>query len=144
MDPINSDNDLDSLENSLSRNPIMARVFLFSLSVLFVVLLVATNSFFTSKYLNDIKQEGEIRLTQNERNIVSELQKNSVIPQFLVRDQSIWNALLSNNFSSLPQMFFEFIDEISIESITLMDRTGQIVAVAGKENLIVNSSNKIK
>ena len=143
MDPINSDNDLDSLENSLSRNPIRARVFLFSLSVLFVVLLVATNSFFTSKYLNDIKQEGEIRLTQNERNIVSELQKNSVIPQFLVRDQSIWNALLSNNFSSLPQMFFEFIDEISIESITLMDRTGQIVAVAGKENLNVNSSNKI-
>ena len=143
MDPVNSDNDLDSLENSLSRNPIKARVFLFSLSVLFVVLLVATNSFFTSKYSNDIKQEGEIRLTQNERNIVSELQKNSVIPQFLVRDQSIWNALLSNNFSSLPQMFFEFIDEISIESITLMDRTGQIVAVAGKENLNVNSSNKI-
>ena len=143
MDPINSDNDLDSLENSLSRNPIKARVFLFSLSVLFVVLLVATNSFFTSKYLNDIKQEGEIRLTQNERNIVNELQKNSVIPQFLVRDQSIWNALLSNNFSSLPQMFSEFINEISIESITLMDRTGQIVAVAGKENLNVNSSNKI-
>ena len=143
MDPINSDNDLDSLENSRSRNPIRARVFLFSLSVLFVVLLVATNSFFTSKYLNDIKQEGEIRLTQNERNIVSELQKNSVIPQFLVRDQSIWNALLSNNFSSLPQMFSEFINEISIESITLMDRTGQIVAVAGKENLNVNSSNKI-
>ena len=143
MDPINSDNDLDSLENSLSRNPITARVFLFSLSVLFVVLLVATNSFFTSKYLNDIKQEGEIRLTQNERNIVNELQKNSVIPQFLVRDQSIWNALLSNNFSSLPQMFLEFIDEISIESITLMDRTGQIVAVAGKANLNVNSSNKI-
>ena len=25
MDPINSDNDLDSLENSLSRNPITAR-----------------------------------------------------------------------------------------------------------------------
>ncbi len=143
MDPINSDNDLDSLENSLSRNPIKARVFLFSLSVLFVVLLVATNSFFTSKYSNDIKQEGEIRLTQNERNIVNELQKNSVIPQFLVRDQSIWNALLSNNFSSLPQMFSEFINEISIESITLMDRTGQIVAVAGKENLNVNSSNKI-
>jgi two-component system C4-dicarboxylate transport sensor histidine kinase DctB len=143
MDPINSDNDLDSLENSLSRNPITARVFLFSLSVLFVVLLVATNSFFTSKYLNDIKQEGEIRLAQNERNIVNELQKNSVIPQFLVRDQSIWNALLSNNFSSLPQMFSEFINEISIESITLMDRTGQIVAVAGKENLNVNSSNKI-
>ena len=143
MDPINSDNDLDSLENSLSRNPITARVFLFSLSVLFVVLLVATNSFFTSKYLNDIKQEGEIRLTQNESNIVNELQKNSVIPQFLVRDQSIWNALLSNNFSSLPQMFSEFINEISIESITLMDRTGQIVAVAGKENLNVNSSNKI-
>ncbi len=70
-------------------------------------------------------------------------QKNSFIPQFLVRDQSIWNALLSNNFSSLPQMFSEFIDEISIESITLMDRTGQIVAVAGKENLNVNSSNKI-
>ena len=40
-------------------------------------------------------------------------------------------------------MFSEFIDEISIESITLMDRTGQIVAVAGKENLNVNSSNKI-
>ena len=143
MDPNNSDNDLDSLENSRSRNPIRARVFLFSLSVLFVVLLVATNSFFTSKYLNDIKQEGEIRLTQNERNIVNELQKNSVIPQFLVRDQSILNALLSNNFSSFPQMFFEFIDEIAIESITLMDRTGQIVAVAGKENLNVNSSNKI-
>ena len=143
MGPINSDNDLDSLENSLSRNPITARVFLFSLSVLFVVLLVATNSFFTSKYLNDIKQEGEIRLTQNERNIVNELQKNSVIPQFLVRDQSIWNALLSNNFSSLPQMFSEFVNEISIESITLMDRTGQIVAVSGKENLTINSSNKI-
>ena len=58
MDPINSNNDLDSLENSRSRNPIRARVFLFSLSVLFVVLLVATNSFFTSKYLNEINFSG--------------------------------------------------------------------------------------
>ncbi len=90
-----------------------------------------------------LKKEGEIRLAKNEKNIVSELQKNSIVPQFLVRDQSIRKALLSNNFSSLPQMFFEFIDEISIESITLMDRTGQIVAVSRKANLNVNSSNKI-
>jgi len=143
MDPVNSDNDLDSLENSRSRNPIRARVFLLSLSVLFIVLLVTTNSFFTSKYLNDIKQEGEIRLTQNERNIVNELQKNSVVPQFLVRDQSIRKALLSNEFSSLPKIFFEFIDEISIASITLLDKTGQIVALAGKESLNTNSSNNI-
>jgi len=143
MDPVNSYNDLDSLENSRSRNPIRARVFLFSLSVLFIVLLVTTNSFFTSKYLNDIKQEGEIRLTQNERNIVNELQKNSVVPQFLVRDQSIRKALLSNEFSSLPKIFFEFIDEISIASITLFDKTGQIVALAGKESLNTNSSNNI-
>ena len=143
MDPVNSYNDLDSLENSRSRNPIRARVFLLSLSVLFIVLLVTTNSFFTSKYLNDIKQEGEIRLTQNERNIVNELQKNSVVPQFLVRDQSIRKALLSNEFSSLPKIFFEFIDEISIASITLFDKTGQIVALAGKESLNTNSSNNI-
>ena len=143
MDPVNSYNDLDSLENSRSRNPIRTRVFLLSLSVLFIVLLVTTNSFFTSKYLNDIKQEGEIRLTQNERNIVNELQKNSVVPQFLVRDQSIRKALLSNEFSSLPKIFFEFIDEISIASITLFDKTGQIVALAGKESLNTNSSNNI-
>ncbi len=56
MDPINSGNDIDSLENSRSRNPIRVRVFLFSLPVLFVVLLLATNSIFTSKYLNEIKK----------------------------------------------------------------------------------------
>ena len=143
MDPINSGNDIDSLENSRSRNPIRARIFLFSLPVVFVVLLLATNSIFTSKYLNEIKQEGEIRLAKNERNIVSELQKNSIVPQFLVRDQSIRKALLSNDFFSLPEIFFEFIDEISIESITLLDRNGQIVALAGKENLNTNSSNNI-
>ena len=143
MDPINSGNDIDSLENSRSRNPIRARIFLFSLPVVFVVLLLATNSIFTSKYLNEIKQEGEIRLAKNERNIVSELQKNSIIPQFLVRDQSIRKALLSKNFFSLPEIFSEFIDEISIESITLLDRNGRIVALAGKENLNTNSSNNI-
>ena len=105
MDPINSGNDIDSLENFRSRNPIRARIFLFSLPVVFVILLLATNSIFTSKYLNEIKQEGEIRLAKNERNIVSELQKNSIVPQFLVRDQSIRKALLSNDFFSLPEIF---------------------------------------
>ena len=104
-------------------------VFVFTLTVLFV-----TNSFFTSRFTEIIKRQGEFNLTKNASNILSELQKNSIIPQLLVNDQEITKALISKDFSLLSEKFSRFIDEISIASISLLDKNGSLVAFSAKEN----------
>jgi two-component system C4-dicarboxylate transport sensor histidine kinase DctB len=75
-----------------------------------------------------------LNLTKNTNDVLSELQKNSIITQLLVNDQEITKALISRDFSLLSEKFSRFIDEISIASISLLDKNGSLVAFSAKEN----------
>ena len=91
--------------NRRSQSKIITKSRIFFISVLFFTgtVLFVTNSFFTSRFTEIIKRQGEFNLTKNASNILSELQKNSIIPQLLVNDQEITKALISRDFSLLSE-----------------------------------------
>ena len=70
-----------------------SRLLLLSFLIITLTLLFLTNSFFTSRFSDIIKRQGQFNLTKNAEDILSELQKNSIIPQLLVSDQEITKAL---------------------------------------------------
>ncbi len=111
-----------------------SRIFFLSSLIITLTVLFITNSFFTSRFSDIIKRQAQLNLTKNTSNILSELQKNSIIPQLLVNDQEITKALKSKDFSFLPEKFSRFINEISIASISLLDKNGSLVAFSAKEN----------
>ena len=100
-----------------------------SLTIFFI-----TNSFFNLRFTEITKREGQLNLTKNASNIVNELQKNSIIAQLLVNDQEITKALISKDFSLLSDKFARFIADISVASITLLDKNGNLIASTAKEN----------
>ena len=104
-------------------------LFLISSLIIFFI----TNSFFNLRFTEITKREGQLNLTKNASNIVNELQKNSIIAQLLVHDQEITKALISKDFSLLPDKFAGFIADISVASITLLDKNGNLVAFSAKE-----------
>ena len=63
------------------------RIFLISFLIITLSVLFITNSFFTSRFSESIKRQGQLNLTKNTSNLLSELQKNLIIPQLLVNDQ---------------------------------------------------------
>ena len=111
-----------------------SRIFFLSFLISTLTVLFITNSFFTSRFSDNIKLQAQLNLTKNTNDVLSELQKNSIIPQLLVNDQEIKKALISRDFSLLSEKFSRFIDEISIASISLLDKNGSLVAFSAKEN----------
>ena len=111
-----------------------SRIFFLSFLISTLSVLFITNSFFTSRFSDNIKRQAQLNLTKNTNVVLSELQKNSIIPQLLVNDQEITKALISRDFSLLSEKFSRFIDEISIASISLLDKNGSLVAFSAKEN----------
>lgn len=111
-----------------------SRIFFLSFLIITLTVLFITNSFFTSRFSDTIKRQAQLNLTKNASNVLSELQKNSIIPQLLVNDQEITQALISEDFSLLSEKFSRFINEISIASISLLDKNGSLVAFRAKEN----------
>ncbi len=110
------------------------RIFLFTFLIITLSILFITNSFFTSRFSEIIERQGKLNLTKNTNSILNELQKNSIIPQLLVNDQEITKSLISKNFSILSERFSLFLNEISIASISLLDKYGNLVAFSAKEN----------
>ena len=111
-----------------------SRIFFLSFLISTLTVLFITNSFFTSRFSDIIKRQAQLNLTKNTNDVLSELQKNSIIPQLLVNDQEITKALISRDFSLLSEKFSRFINEISIASISLLDKNGSLVAFSAKEN----------
>ncbi len=111
-----------------------SRLLLLSFLIITLTILFLTNSFFTSRFSDIIKRQGQFNLTKNAEDILSELQKNSIIPQLLVSDKEITKALISKDFIPLKERFSRFIDDISIASITLLDKDGNLVAFSAKKN----------
>jgi two-component system C4-dicarboxylate transport sensor histidine kinase DctB len=119
-----------------------SKLLLFSFLITALTLLLLTNSFFTSRFGDVIKRQGQLNLTKYTADVLSELQKNSVIPQLLVNDKEITKALISRDFSSLSDRFSRFVNDISIASITLLDKDINLVAFSAKENFKKQNSYK--
>ena len=92
------------------------------------VLVWWTNLFLTERFTETTRSRAEVRLALYSGNILSELQRNQIVPQLLARDPTLIGALNSGDFSQSSQRLIEYRDEIAAEGMLLMDKEGRAVA----------------
>lgn len=134
-------NDRDPAEDDPVKTGLSWRVRLFLL--LFTALAVAvvwvTNQFLTERYTASTTTRAEVRQALYVGNLISELQRNSVVPLLLSRDPWLIGALNSEDFSQSTQRLISFRDEIGAAALLLMDGTGRTVASTQRERIGTNN-----
>ena len=103
---------------------------------LFAVLVIyLSNQLLTARFTETIANRAEVRLSQNISNLMSELQRNAVVPQLLARDPELIKALVENDYSESTARLLSFVDEIGAASLTLLDRDGRVVAATDRTRI---------
>ncbi|UWQ23024.1 sensor histidine kinase [Jannaschia sp. W003] len=105
-----------------------------SLAVLVAVVWIA-NAFLTERFVEATRQRAELRQSLYAGAILSELQRNSVVPLLLARDPTLITALQARDFSASSQRLISFVDEIGSAALTLMDTEGRVVAATDRAEL---------
>lgn len=134
---------MSSLEQSdfrPGRRSWRTRLLLISLIILAVVTVWWTNQYLTERFTQTTRSRAEVRLALYSGNILSELQRNQIVPQLLARDPTLIGALNSSDFSQSSQRLIEYRDEIGAEGILLMDRDGR--AVAATDRALIGSIHR--
>ena len=91
-----------------------------------------TNQFLTDRYTETTKNRAEVRQALYAGNLISELQRTSVVPLLLSRDPALIGALNSNDFSQTSQHLITLKDDIDLASIMLLDAAGRTVAATDR------------
>lgn len=125
-------------EGKTPRSPVLRWVFRLGLTALILLAVASvwiTNTWLTERFTADTRSRSEVRQALYVGNILSELQRNSVVPLLLSRDPELITALQSGDFSRASQRLLTFVDEIGAASLQLVDQTGKIVGATDR-NLI--------
>lgn len=115
------------------------------LALVVLLLLAVTTVWFTNRLLTDrftetTRNRAELRLALYSGNVLSELRRNSIVPQLLARDPALIGALNSADYSQSTQRLISFVDEIGAASLVLLDGDGR--AVAATDRNILGSTHR--
>ncbi len=99
-----------------------------------------TNQYLTERFTESTRSRAEVRLALYSGNILSELQRNQIVPQLLARDPTLIGALNSGDFSQSSQRLIEYRDEIGAEGLLLLDADGR--AVAATDRALIGSIHR--
>ncbi len=100
-----------------------------------VAVVWVTNQLLTERFTDSTRNRAEVRLALYSGNILSELQRNQIVPQLLARDQTLIGALNSSDYSQSSQRLISYRDEIGAGGLTLLDASGRAVAVSDRQVL---------
>ncbi|CAM4141299.1 sensor histidine kinase [Palleronia rufa] len=103
-----------------------------------VVTVWITNSLLTQRFTESTRNRAEVRLALYSGNLISALQRASVVPLLLSRDPALIGALTSSDYTQTTQRLLSYLDEIGAASLTLLDADGRTVAASERENLGAN------
>jgi len=118
------------------------RLTLLAILVLAGVVLTVSNRLLTERFTETTRNRAELRLTLYSANLISELQRNSVVPQLLARDPALIGALNSSDYSQSTARLLSFVDEIGAASLVLYDMDGRIVAATDRNRLGENHRSR--
>jgi two-component system, NtrC family, C4-dicarboxylate transport sensor histidine kinase DctB len=119
----------------------LARGVVFTLFAVAVTVVFFTNQLLTERFTETTRNRAEVRLALYIGNIMSELQRNSVVPLLLARDPTLTAALSSRNFSLTSQHLMSFRDEIGAAGILLLNSDGVVVAATNRNLIGTNMRN---
>ena len=111
------------------------RLMVVLLVLLAVSMVIATNKWLTQRFTETTRNRAELRLVLYSGNIMSELQRNSVVPLLLSRDPELINALNGATFTQTSSRLISFQSEIGAAGIQLLDATGHVVAATDRNTL---------
>ncbi|MFT4014054.1 MAG: ATP-binding protein [Paracoccus sp. (in: a-proteobacteria)] len=114
------------------------RVVIAALLVLAVGAIWFTNSWLSARFSENVRVRTELRSALYTGNLLSELQRTSVVPQLLARDPALISALSGNDFSGTSARLISAQKEIGASSIRLLDASGRTVGSTDR-NLIGTS-----
>lgn len=99
------------------------------------LLIWLSNLYFTERFSQSSREDAEAEMALYSGRIVSELQRNSVVPLLLSRDTQLITALNSEDFTGTSQRLISYADEIGAKSIVLLDMLGRVVATSDRREL---------
>ncbi|MEM1432068.1 MAG: ATP-binding protein [Pseudomonadota bacterium] len=104
------------------------------------ITLYFSNLLLTERFTETTRNRAELRLALYSGNVVSELQRNSVVPLLLAQDPALINALNATDFSQTSQRLISFVEEIGAASIMMLDESGR--AVAATDRSLIGSTHR--
>lgn len=109
---------------------LLAAFCLVALSIVWV-----SNQVLTQRFTETTRNRAELRYAFYVGNLVSELQRNSIVPQFLARDPELIGALETGDYSRSTLRLLTLVGEIGAAQILLFDRDGRVVAATDRNRL---------
>ena len=118
--------------------------FRLGLLLTFVVMIstvIFTNSFLTERFSASTRARSEVRQALYSGAIISDLQRNSVVPLLLSRDTELVRALDDANFATASARLISYVDEIGADSLVLWDAGGRAVAATDRGVIGTNAKD---
>jgi two-component system C4-dicarboxylate transport sensor histidine kinase DctB len=107
--------------------------------VAFVVAAVSvvwvTNLLLTERHTTLTRNRAEVRQALYSGNLLSEIQRNSIVPILLSRDPVLVSALNTDDYAQTSQHLISYIEEIGAAGIFLLDESGRVVAATDRSFL---------
>ncbi|MDR5651942.1 ATP-binding protein [Xinfangfangia sp. LG-4] len=98
-------------------------------------LVLITNQWLTERFTETTRSRAELRLALYTGNLISELQRNSVVPVLLANDPSLLGALQNGVFSGTSQRLISFQSELGAALILLLDAEGRTVGATDRNRI---------
>jgi two-component system, NtrC family, C4-dicarboxylate transport sensor histidine kinase DctB len=96
---------------------------------------LVTNRWLSERFTETTRNRAELRLALYSGNMLSELQRTSVVPLLLVDDPAIRDALVKGSFADTTLRLIKVQGEIGVASILLLDETGRAVGATDRNLL---------
>jgi two-component system C4-dicarboxylate transport sensor histidine kinase DctB len=130
---------LSNLPNPLPDSPQLSnwwlRLAAGVLILLAVGVVLVTNRWLSERFTETTRNRAELRLALYSGNMLSELQRTSVVPLLLVDDPAIRDALLKGSFTDTTLRLIKVQGEIGVASILLLDGDGRAVGATDRNLL---------
>ena len=120
------------------RAPWLARIIVGLLVVVAIGVVLMTNDVLTQRFTETTRNRAMLRLALYTGNVMSELQRTSVVPLLLSRDPALIEALTTTDFTSTSQRLISLQAEIGAAAIVLLDSDGRVVAATDRNRIGTN------
>ncbi len=115
--------------------PWRVRLIVFLLILFAVGVVLVSNKWLTERFVDSTRNRSDVRLALYSGNLVSELQRTSVVPLLLARDPDLITALKDSNFARTSGKLISVQQEIGVASILLLDADGRVVSATNRNVL---------
>ncbi len=119
------------------------RIFILLMISVAVTVVLVTNSLLTERFTERTRTLAQVRVALYSGNVMSELQRASIVPLLLSQDPALIGALNSGDFSTTSQRLISYIEEIGAASLVLLNAEGRVVAASDRQLLGSDMSERM-